>query len=331
MIPNMLLKYLSVVSGSCATRHVFKSFLRLSSSVAPQLPLWFNNFPKKAHPYMELARLDRPIGTWLVYLPSTWSIALAASPGCLPDFGMLAIFGVGAILMRGAGCTVNDIIDRDIDMNVIRTKDRPIARGSVSTFNAISFLGLQLTGALSILLQLNLEAILIGGSCVGLVCVYPLFKRFTHFPQVMLGLTMNWGALMGYTAVAGFDWAICFPIYLTGVFQTMLFDSVYSFQDIKYDKQIGVKSMPILLSGTSKWWLYVMAAAMSTSLATAGLTSGSGSVYFAGTGLTMLRIFYSVWKTNLDDPSSCFAYFKSNRDIGIFLFAVIALDRFLLS
>ncbi|KAM3179672.1 hypothetical protein ACTXT7_000113 [Hymenolepis weldensis] len=196
--------------------------------------------------------------------------------------------------MRGAGCTVNDIIDRDIDVNVKRTKDRPIARGSVSMFNAISFLGLQLTGALAILLQLNLEAILIGGSCVGLVCVYPLFKRFTHFPQVMLGLTMNWGALMGYTAVAGFDWTICFPIYLTGVFQTMLFDSIYSFQDIKYDKQIGVKSMPILLSGTSKWWLYVMAVAMSTSLATAGLTSGSGSVYFAGTGLTMLRIFYSV-------------------------------------
>nr|CDS31848.1 Para hydroxybenzoate polyprenyltransferase [Hymenolepis microstoma] len=323
-------RYLFALYRYCASRCVYKFSLRFSSSVAPQLPLWFNNFPKKVHPYMELARLDRPTGTWLVYLPSTWSIALAASPGCLPDFGMLALFGTGAILMRGAGCTVNDIVDSDIDSKVTRTRDRPIARGSVSTFNAILFLGLQLTGALAILLQLNSETIAIGASCVGLVCVYPLFKRFTYFPQVMLGLTMNWGALMGYTAITGFDMTICLPIYLAGAFQTMLFDSIYSFQDIKDDKRIGVKSMPILLNGTSKWWLYTMAAAMSTSLATAGLTSGAGSVYFAGTGLTMFHVFYKVWKTSLNDPENCFAYFKSNRNIGLILFAIIALDRFLL-
>ncbi|KAM7540739.1 hypothetical protein Aperf_G00000044461 [Anoplocephala perfoliata] len=268
---------------------------------------------------MELARLDRPIGTWLVYLPSTWSIALAANPGCFPDLGMLLMFGAGAILMRGAGCTVNDIIDRDIDMNVYRTQARPIARGSVSTFNALVFLGAELFAALLILLQFNPQTILIGASCVAPICVYPLFKQITYFPQVMLGLTMNWGALMGYSAVSGFDWT------------TMLFDSIYSFQDIKYDLLIGAKSMPILLGDSSKWWLYGLALGMYACLGITGLTSGSGAVFFAGTSLTMLRIFYMVWKTNLADPKSCYAYFRANRDIGVILFAIIAFDRLSLS
>lgn len=238
----MLLRYISVVNRSRASGNALKPLLCLSSSVTPQLPPWFDVVPKKAHPYMELARLDRPIGTWLVYLPSTWSIAIAANPGCFPDLRMLLMFGAGAVLMRGAGCTVNDIIDRDIDANVSRTKDRPIARGSVSVFNALAFLGLELSAALLILLQFNPQTIYIGAGCVGLVCLYPLFKQLTYFPQVMLGmlgvftfllflgLTMNWGALMGYSAVNGFDWTVCLPIYLTGAFQTMLFDSIYSFQ-----------------------------------------------------------------------------------------------------
>ena len=202
----------------------------MSSSCVPRLPDWFKLAPKKAHPYMELARLDRPTGTWLVYLPSAWSIAFAASPGCLPDFGMLALFGAGALLMRGAGCTVNDLIDRDIDAKVYRTKDRPIARGAVPTLNAVVFFGFQLSAALLILLQLNMQTIFIGSCCVGLVCAYPLFKRITYWPQIMLGLTMNWGALMGYSAVNSFDFSICVPLYLAAALQTVLFDSIYSFQ-----------------------------------------------------------------------------------------------------
>uniref|UniRef100_A0A5K3FQ48 4-hydroxybenzoate polyprenyltransferase n=1 Tax=Mesocestoides corti TaxID=53468 RepID=A0A5K3FQ48_MESCO len=211
---------------------MLKSLSRLSSSSPSQLPRWFNLVPKSCHPYMELARLDKPIGTWLVYLPSTWSIALAANPGCLPDFGMLALFGVGALFMRGAGCTINDMMDRDIDAGVYRTKDRPIARGAVSMLNALKFLGFQLSGALLVLLQLNPESIFIGSCCLGLVFTYPLFKRFTYWPQLMLGATLNWGALLGYTAANSFTFSICVPLYLAGVCQTVLYDSIYSFQEL---------------------------------------------------------------------------------------------------
>lgn len=282
---------------------------------------------------MELARLDKPIGTWLVYLPSTWSIAIAANPGCLPDCGMLALFGAGALLMRGAGCTINDIIDHDIDLNVIRTRDRPIARGSISMSNAAKFLVLQLLGALVILLQLNPQTVFIGSCCLGPVFAYPLFKRFTYWSQIMLGMclisiwlkavgiTLNWGALMGYSAIHSFDFSICLPLYLAGVCQTVLYDSIYSFQvrylfrmmysfimfifsvcmricyfleDIHYDKRLGLKSMPILLGDSSKSWLYGIATGMSACLVAAGLASGSGLAYFAGTGLTMMRVLYLV-------------------------------------
>ncbi|VDM35659.1 unnamed protein product, partial [Hydatigera taeniaeformis] len=143
---------------------IYCLLLHSSSSVAPQVPLWFNVAPKRAHPYMVLAR--------------TWSIAFAANPGCLPDFGMLALFGAGALLMRGAGCTVNHIIDLDIDLNVLRTSDRPVARGSVSVSNAAKFLALQLLGAFVILLQLSPQNVFIGSCCLGPVFAYPLFKRF---------------------------------------------------------------------------------------------------------------------------------------------------------
>ena len=170
------------------TSNTLSILLRSTSSVTPQPPTWFNIAPKKAHPYMQLMRLDKPIGTWLVYLPSAWSIAIAANPGSLPDFGMLGLFGAGALLMRGAGCTINDIIDRDIDTNVYRTRDRPIPSGSISVADASKFLIFQLTGAFLILLQLNLQTILVGASCIGLVFSYPLFKRFTYWPQIMLGM-----------------------------------------------------------------------------------------------------------------------------------------------
>lgn len=160
---------------------------KVISTAQPKLPHWFQYMPKKALPYMELARLDKPTGTWLVYLPSTWSIAMAASPGCLPDVGILALFGLGAVLMRGAGCTINDMMDKDIDSQVFRTKNRPISRGAISDFNALAFLGLQLSGALLVLLQLNMESIFVGSCCLGLVFTYPLFKRFTYWPQLMLG------------------------------------------------------------------------------------------------------------------------------------------------
>ncbi|KAM7019036.1 4-hydroxybenzoate polyprenyltransferase, mitochondrial isoform 2-T2 [Tautogolabrus adspersus] len=166
-----------------------------------------NSAPALVQPYLRLMRLDKPIGTWLLYLPCTWSIALAADPGCLPHLGMLTLFGTGALLMRGAGCTINDMWDKDFDQKVARTATRPIASGEISRMQALVFLGGQLSLALGVLLCLNYYSIALGAASLSLVFTYPLMKRITYWPQFVLGLTFNWGALLGWSAVKGScDW-----------------------------------------------------------------------------------------------------------------------------
>ncbi|VDQ08284.1 unnamed protein product [Trichobilharzia regenti] len=193
--------------------------------------------------YFELGRFSKPTGTWLLYLPCTWGIAVATPPGQLPDFYMLALFGIGSILMRSAGCTINDMWDQKYDKLVKRTKDRPLASGSLTYFQALSFLGLQLSASLVILLQLNwyrlvLTLLQIISSSVFLgflsmvpVTTYPLFKRFTYWPQLVLGLTLNWGVWLGYSAINGFClFSVCAPLYLAAVFWTCTYDTIYSHQ-----------------------------------------------------------------------------------------------------
>ncbi|ERE88254.1 protoheme IX farnesyltransferase [Cricetulus griseus] len=176
-------------------------------------------------------RLDKPIGTWLLYLPCTWSIGLAAEPGCFPDWYMLSLFGTGAILMRGAGCTINDMWDRDFDKKVMRTANRPIAAGDISTFQSFVFLGGQLTLALGVLLCLNYYSIAMGAASLLLVVTYPLMKRITFWPQLALGLTFNWGALLGWSAIKGScDPAVCLPLYFSGVMWTLIYDTIYAHQ-----------------------------------------------------------------------------------------------------
>ncbi|PSS02818.1 4-hydroxybenzoate polyprenyltransferase [Actinidia chinensis var. chinensis] len=187
--------------------------------------------PKKAQPYARLARLDKPIGTWLLAWPCFWSITLAASPGNPPDIKLLTLFGCGALLLRGAGCTVNDLLDRDIDTKVERTKLRPVASGVLTPFQGICFLGFQLLLGLGILLQLNNYSRVLGASSLLLVFSYPLMKRLTFWPQAFLGLTFNWGALLGWSAVKGsLDPAVVFPLYISGVFWTLVYDTIYAHQ-----------------------------------------------------------------------------------------------------
>ncbi|KAF8020172.1 hypothetical protein BT93_G0774 [Corymbia citriodora subsp. variegata] len=188
--------------------------------------------PRKARPYAHLARLDKPIGTWLLAWPCMWSIMLAANPGSLPDLKMLMLFGSGALLLRGAGCTINDLLDRDIDVMVERTKSRPIASGLLTPFQGLCFLGFQLLLGLGILLQLNNYSRILGASSLLLVFSYPLMKRFTFWPQAYLGLTFNWGALLGWSAVKGsLDPHIVLPLYFSGVFWTLVYDTIYAHQD----------------------------------------------------------------------------------------------------
>uniref|UniRef100_A0A0X3NTY4 4-hydroxybenzoate polyprenyltransferase, mitochondrial n=1 Tax=Schistocephalus solidus TaxID=70667 RepID=A0A0X3NTY4_SCHSO len=321
----------SILRGILIHKYILSARFGLTSNAHSACPnILFRVAPKSVHPYLKLARLDTPTGTWLVYLPSTWSIALAAAPGCLPDAGMLVLFGAGALLMRGAGCTINDILDRDIDCRVYRTQNRPLANGSVSVGNAFAFLGLELSGALLVLLQLNAESILIGSSCLALVFTYPLFKRFTYWPQLMLGFTFNWGVFLGFSSISGTcPLMICLPLYFSAVAWTLIYDTVYAHQDINYDKKLGLKSTAILFGDDTKKWLSVFAIAMAANLGIVGITSQSGWIYFLGAGLSMFRLGLSLYKTDLHNPSSCFGFFRNNRHIGMMLFASIVLDRYL--
>jgi len=168
-----------------------------------------------AKPYAQLMRIDRPIGTYLLFWPCAWSIALSADAGCWPDLTMLGLFGTGALIMRGAGCTINDLWDKDIDAKVERTRMRPLASGQISQFDAIVFLSAQLSLGLLVLVQLNWQSILLGASSLGLVITYPLMKRVTYWPQLVLGMAFNWGALLGWCATQGsVNLAACLPLYL---------------------------------------------------------------------------------------------------------------------
>jgi len=251
--------------------------------------------PAAVQPYLRLIRFDKPIGTWLLYLPCTWSIGLAATPGSLPDLQLLALFGLGALVMRGAGCTINDVWDVDFDKKVTRTISRPLAAGSVTRFQALVFLGAQLSVGLSILLSLNYYSIILGASSLALVVTYPLMKRITYWPQAFLGMTFNWGALLGYAAVQGScDWSVCLPLYLAGINWTLIYDTIYAHQDKTDDVLIGVKSTALLFGDQTKTWLTGFSAVMLSNLGLVGINSGQTWPYYAGLGAVAAHLTWQV-------------------------------------
>ncbi|KAL5020750.1 hypothetical protein ScPMuIL_002167, partial [Solemya velum] len=187
--------------------------------------------PPSIQPYLRLIRFDKPIGSLLLFWPCSWSIAMATLPGHLPSLSILFLFGAGAFMMRGAGCIINDMWDRDFDQKVERTKLRPLASGELNFFQGLSLLGAMLSGSLAILLMLNNYTILLGASSMILVILYPLAKRYTNWPQLMLGLTFNLGALMGWSAVVGdCNWAVVLPLYASCILWTLFYDTVYAHQ-----------------------------------------------------------------------------------------------------
>uniref|UniRef100_A0ACD5VMV8 Uncharacterized protein n=1 Tax=Avena sativa TaxID=4498 RepID=A0ACD5VMV8_AVESA len=230
--------------------------------------------PEAARPYAMLARLDKPIGTWLLAWPCIWSITIAAMPGELPDLKMLALFGCGAVLLRGAGCTVNDLLDRDIDNKVERTKSRPFASGDLAPSQGVCFLGFQLLLGLGILLQLNNFSRVLGASSLLLVFSYPLMKRFTFWPQAYLGLTFNWGALLGWATIKGsLDPAVILPLYTAAIWCTLVYDTIYAHQDKEDDLKVGVKSIALRFGDSTKQWISAFGAASVGSLALNGYSA----------------------------------------------------------
>jgi 4-hydroxybenzoate polyprenyltransferase len=277
--------------------------------------------PDWAEPYARLARIDRPIGTWLLLFPGWWGIALA-SPGW-PDPLLLALFALGAVAMRGAGCTLNDIADREYDAKVARTRSRPLPSGRVTVRRAVLFMVLQLAVGAAVLLTLNRLSIMLGLAVLGLVATYPLMKRITWWPQVFLGLNFNWGALIGWTAVTG---SLALPpllLYLGGILWTVGYDTIYAHQDKADDARIGIKSSALALGHRTRPWLFVFYAGALALWAAAGSAAGLGWPFrFALAGAAVQLMWQPNWVAT-DDPADCLAKFRSNRAVGWLIFAGI--------
>ncbi len=278
--------------------------------------------PAALRPYLKLARIDRPIGTWLLLFPCWWSLALASvSGGSWPDLWLAVLFMVGAVVMRGAGCTFNDIADRDYDARVARTAERPIPSGQVTARNATLFLVLQLAIGLAVLLQFNLFTIGLGAASLVLVFSYPFMKRITYWPQAWLGLTFNWGALVGWSAVTGsLDWPALL-LYAGGVAWTLGYDTIYAHQDKEDDALIGVKSSAIKLGAQTRPWLLAFYGLTLAFFLAAGLAAGLAWPFLAGLLAVALHFAWQVATLDIDDPANCLERFRSNRFVGWLLLA----------
>ena len=281
--------------------------------------------PKPWRPYLRLARADRPIGTWLLLIPCWWSTAMASES--VLSWWFMTLFGVGALVMRGAGCVVNDLADRDFDRMVARTATRPIASGQVSVLQALLFIGFLCGVGLIVLLQFNPYTVYLGIASLGLVVVYPLMKRFTYWPQAFLGLAFNWGALMGWSAVTGELEAPALWLYVAGIFWTLGYDTIYAHQDKADDVFVGVKSTALKFGDATPRWLtgfYVITAAL---LGVSGYWADLSWFYFAGLGIGIAHLVWQVRAVDLDDARSCHRFFKSNRDFGLIVLIGIVLAR----
>ncbi|NQV43984.1 MAG: 4-hydroxybenzoate octaprenyltransferase [Rhodospirillales bacterium] len=288
---------------------------------------WVDLFaPAALRPYLRLARLDRPIGTWLLLLPCWWSIALASDGDAITGTSLItlsALFAVGALVMRGAGCTLNDIVDRDFDGRVARTATRPIPSGDVTVRQAALFLCLQLAAGLMVLSQLNVFTFWMAVASLGLVAIYPFAKRYTYWPQLVLGLTFNWGALLGWTAIRGQLDAPAVALYAAGILWTLGYDTIYAHQDKEDDALIGIKSTALKLGDATQHWLFGFYAGAIVLIALAGYLAGLSLAFYGGLLLCALHLAWQAWRVDIHAPTDCLATFKSNRDFGLLLTAAI--------
>jgi 4-hydroxybenzoate polyprenyltransferase len=279
-------------------------------------------------PYLRLARLDRPIGSWLLLIPCWWSVGLAAihSGQAIPNPWHLLLFFVGAFAMRGAGCTWNDLVDRDLDARVERTRSRPIVSGQVSVAQAAAFLVLQALIGLVVLLQFNRFAIACGIVSLAIVAVYPFLKRITYWPQIGLGLAFSWGALMGWAAAFGRLDAPAILLYAGSIAWVIGYDTIYAHQDREDDALIGIKSTALLFGDDTKAALAAFYALAVALIGLAGWLAGAGGYFVAGLAGFAVHLAWQISRIDIADPELCLRLFKSNRDAGLILFAGMILD-----
>ena len=282
---------------------------------------WIEKLPERWRPYVYLGRFDRPIGAWLLLLPGWCGIALA-SAAPWQEWRLFALFGLGAIVMRAAGCVINDIWDRDLDRKVARTRTRPLAARTVSLRAALLFLFVLLLVGLAVLLQMNIYTIILGLISVPFIAVYPLMKRITWWPQLFLGLTFNFSALMGWSAVTGGLSLAPILFYAGCMFWTLGYDTVYAHQDKEDDALVGIKSTALKFADHPRVPVIIFYTIQTLLWGSSFLLSQGwhGAVFFVPV------IAHQIWQLkiwNPENPESSLTIFKSNRDLGVMVFLVI--------
>ena len=284
--------------------------------------------PEWLRPYLRLSRLDRPIGSWLLLMPCWWSAALASAVARdlrpLPLF--LALFFVGAFAMRGAGCTWNDITDRDLDARVERTRSRPIPAGQVSVPQALAFLVVQVLIGLVVLLQFNRFAVMTGIASLAIVAAYPFMKRITYWPQIVLGLAFSWGALMGFAATFGRIDAAPLVLYAGSIAWVIGYDTIYAHQDSEDDAPIGIKSTALLFGARTRAALVAFYGLAVVLIVAALALTGVSWPAWLGLAAFAAHLSWQIVRLRIDDPALCSRLFRSNRDAGLLLFAGLLAD-----
>ncbi len=283
--------------------------------------------PTWTRPYLRLARLDRPIGSWLLLMPCWWSVGLAGMrANAFPSIWHIVLFFIGAFAMRGAGCTWNDLVDRDLDGRVERTRSRPIPSGQVTVAQATIFMLTQSLVGLAVLLQFNRFTVLVGFASLSVIVIYPFMKRITYWPQIVLGLAFSWGALMGWPAAFGrFDTPV-FLLYAGSICWVIAYDTIYAHQDREDDLLIGIKSTALLFGERTRTMLTSFYGATVILIAAAGLTAGGQLIFMLGIIAFATHLGWQVLRLDINDPGHCLKLFKSNRDAGLILFAAMLLE-----
>jgi 4-hydroxybenzoate polyprenyltransferase len=296
--------------------------------VADSTGNWVDNLaPAFTRPYLRLSRFDRPIGAWLLLMPCWWSVGLAGMrTDHFPSLWHIVLFFIGAFAMRGAGCTWNDIVDRDLDAKVERTRSRPIPSKQVTATQATSFMVAQALVGLLVLIQFNTFTIITGIASLGVVAVYPFLKRFTYWPQIGLGLAFSWGALMGWPAAFGeLGWP-AYLLYAGSISWVIGYDTIYAHQDRDDDSLIGIKSTALLFGERTPTMLTIFYAVAVALIGAAGLIAGGGFIFVLGLIAFAVHLGWQVLRIDIHDPAYCLVLFKSNRDAGLILFASMLLE-----
>ena len=283
--------------------------------------------PSYTRPYLRLARLDRPIGSWLLLMPCWWSVGLAGMHNDrFPSLWHIVLFFIGAFAMRGAGCTWNDLVDRDLDGRVERTRSRPIPSGQVTVAQATMFMVAQALVGFLVLIQFNRFTVATGIASLLVVVIYPFMKRITYWPQIFLGLAFSWGALMGWPAAFGrLDWP-AIVLYAGSILWVIGYDTIYAHQDRDDDLLIGIKSTALLFGERTPTMLATFYAGAIVLIAAAGFMAGGGIIFTIGIVGFAAHLAWQVSRLDIDDPVHCLVLFKSNRDAGLILFGAMLLE-----